>query len=42
MGFIEKYHAGTSAVLKQIGKNKKSGYWAPACSNHVYSAGGAY
>ena len=42
MSVIERYHAGTAAVLKSIGKNKQSGYWAPACSNHVYSSGGAY
>lgn len=35
--YIEDYHANTSAVLKAIGTKKTNGYWAPSCSNHVYS-----
>lgn len=28
--------------MKNIGKKTTNGFWAPACSNHVYSTGGAY
>lgn len=36
--YLEEYHANTSTVLRAISKNSNlNGYWAPSCSNHVYS-----
>jgi hypothetical protein len=38
MRYIEDYHTNTTVVLKAIAANSaKNGYWAPSCSNHVYS-----
>lgn len=40
--YIEQYHANTTAVLKKIGSSKSNGFWAPSCSNHVYSTSTAF
>lgn len=42
MAYIEQYHTNTSAVLKEIGKKAVNGFWAPSCSDHVYSTSGIY
>ena len=42
LAYIEQYHTNTSAVLKDIGKKAVNGFWAPSCSDHVYSTSAAY
>jgi len=42
MEYIDSYRQNTSLIMGLIGNNSKNGGWAPACSDHVYSYGGAY
>ena len=42
MEVISQYKKNTTAVMNAIGKNAKNGGWGPACSDHVYSSGGAF
>jgi O-palmitoleoyl-L-serine hydrolase len=40
--YIEQYHANTSLALHRIAERKGNGYWAPSCSQHVYSASSSF
>lgn len=38
LAYTEDYHTNTTKVLKAISTSRpKNGFWAPSCSNHVYS-----
>jgi hypothetical protein len=40
--YIEQYHTNTSIALHKIAEKKGNGYWAPSCSQHVYSTSSSF